>query len=61
MQVSVEITSGLGRRLTIGVPAARVEAEVAARLEKAAPATRPPHRPPPVAAKAGWRWLKAVN
>jgi trigger factor len=36
MQVSVEITSGLGRRLTIGVPAERVEAEVAARLEKAA-------------------------
>lgn len=36
MQVSVEITSGLGRRLTIGVPAARIEAEVAARLERAA-------------------------
>jgi trigger factor len=35
MQVSVEITSGLGRRLTIGVPAERVEAEVNARLEKA--------------------------
>lgn len=40
MQVSVEITSGLGRRLTIGVPAARVEAEVAARLEKAAKTVR---------------------
>lgn len=40
MQVSVEITSGLGRRLTIGVPAARVEAEVAARLEKAARSVR---------------------
>jgi len=40
MQVSVEITSGLGRRLTIGVPAARVEAEVAARLEKAAKSVR---------------------
>ena len=36
MQVSVEITSGLGRRLTIGVPAERVEAEVSARLAKAA-------------------------
>ena len=35
MQVSVEITSGLGRRLTIGGPAERVEAEVNARLEKA--------------------------
>lgn len=40
MQVSVEITSGLGRRLTIGVPAERVEAEVAARLEKAARSVR---------------------
>jgi trigger factor len=40
MQVSVEITSGLGRRLTIGVPAARIEAEVAARLEKAARSVR---------------------
>lgn len=36
MQVSVEITSGLGRRLTIGVPATRIDAEVQARLEKAA-------------------------
>ena len=35
MQVSVEITSGLGRRLTIGVPAERIEAEVNSRLEKA--------------------------
>lgn len=35
MQVSVEITSGLGRRLTIGVPSERVEAEVNSRLEKA--------------------------
>jgi trigger factor len=40
MQVSVAITSGLGRRLTIGVPAERVEAEVAARLEKAAKSVR---------------------
>ncbi len=35
MQVSVEITSGLGRRLTIGVPAERIEFEVNSRLEKA--------------------------
>ena len=40
MQVSVEITSGLGRRLTIGVPAERVEAEVNARLEKASRTVR---------------------
>lgn len=40
MQVSVEITSGLGRRLTIGVPAARIEAEVTARLAKAARSVR---------------------
>ena len=40
MQVSVEITSGLGRRLTIGVPAARIDSEIAARLEKAAKSIR---------------------
>ena len=40
MQVSVEITSGLGRRLTIGVPAKRVESEVDARLQKAAQSVR---------------------
>jgi trigger factor len=40
MQVSVEITSGLGRRLTIGVPAERVDAEVNARLEKASRTVR---------------------
>jgi len=40
MQVSVEITSGLGRRLTIGVPAERIEAEVNTRLEKAARTVR---------------------
>ncbi|MFM7784410.1 MAG: trigger factor, partial [Gammaproteobacteria bacterium] len=40
MQVSVEITSGLGRRLTIGVPAERIESEVNARLEKAARTVR---------------------
>ncbi len=36
MQVSVEITSGLERRLTIGVPAQEVDAEVDSRLQKAA-------------------------
>lgn len=40
MQVSVEITSGLERRLVIGVPAERVESEVAARLQKAAQTVR---------------------
>lgn len=40
MQVSVEITSGLGRRLTIGVPAQRVESEVDSRLQKAAQSVR---------------------
>ena len=36
MQVSLETTSGLERRLTIGVPAEQVEAEVANRLKQAA-------------------------
>lgn len=36
MQVSIETTSGLERRMTIGVPAAQVENEVTARLQKAA-------------------------
>lgn len=36
MQVSIETTSPLERRLTIGVPAARVEQEVNARLQRAA-------------------------
>lgn len=40
MQVSVENTSDLGRRLTIGVPAERVESEVSARLNKAAKTAR---------------------
>ncbi len=35
MQVSIETTSGLERRLTIGVPAERVENEINARLQKA--------------------------
>ena len=35
MQVSIETTSGLERRLTVGVPADRVESEVDQRLKKA--------------------------
>jgi trigger factor len=36
MQVSIETTSNLERRLTVGVPAERVEVEVNSRLQKAA-------------------------
>ena len=36
MQVSLETTSGLERRLTIGVPAEQVDAEVENRLKQAA-------------------------
>lgn len=36
MQVSIETTSGLERRLTVGVPAAEVEDAVSERIEKAA-------------------------
>jgi trigger factor len=36
MQVSIETTSGLERRLTVGVPAQRVESEIDNRLQKAA-------------------------
>jgi len=36
MQVSIETTSGLERRLTVGVPAERIDAEVNTRLQKAA-------------------------
>ena len=36
MQVSIETTSGLERKLTVGVPAARVDDEVNSRLQKAA-------------------------
>ena len=35
MQVSIETTSGLERKMTIGVPAERIESEVTERLEKA--------------------------
>ncbi len=40
MQVSIETTSALERRLTVGVPAERVENEVNARLQKAAKTVR---------------------
>jgi trigger factor len=40
MQVSIETTSTLERRLTIGVPAERVEKEVNARLQRAAQQAR---------------------
>lgn len=42
MQVSVETTSTLERRLTIGVPAERVEKEIAVRLQRAAQTARFP-------------------
>ncbi len=42
MQVSIETTSALERRLTIGVPAERVESEVNARLQRAAQNVRIP-------------------
>lgn len=35
MQVSIETTSGLERKLTVGVPAERIDSEVSERLEKA--------------------------
>lgn len=42
MQVSIETTSGLERRLTVGVPAAEVDREVDSRLQKAARNVRLP-------------------
>lgn len=42
MQVSIETTSGLERRLTVGVPADRVDVEVSNRLQKAAKTVRLP-------------------
>ncbi|MCR9104702.1 MAG: trigger factor [Gammaproteobacteria bacterium] len=42
MQVSIETTSGLERRLTVGVPAERVDVEVDSRLKKAARNVRIP-------------------
>jgi trigger factor len=40
MQVSIETTTGLERRLTIGVPAERIEQEIDKRLKKAAGTVR---------------------
>ena len=42
MQVSIETTSGLERRLTVGVPAERVDSEVDSRLQKEARNVRLP-------------------
>tara|TARA_R110002110_G_scaffold14698_1_gene67622 strand:+ start:38875 stop:40197 length:1323 start_codon:yes stop_codon:yes gene_type:complete len=42
MQVSIETTSGLERRLTVGVPAERVDIEVDSRLQKASRNVRLP-------------------
>ncbi|MEM8563458.1 MAG: trigger factor [Pseudomonadota bacterium] len=42
MQVSIETTSGLERRLTVGVPAERIDTEVDSRLKKAAGNVRLP-------------------
>ncbi|MEM1145972.1 MAG: trigger factor, partial [Pseudomonadota bacterium] len=42
MQVSIETTSGLERRLTVGVPAERIDIEVDSRLKKAAGNVRLP-------------------
>ncbi len=40
MQVSIETTSGLERKMTVGVPAERIENEVSERLEKASKTVR---------------------
>ena len=40
MQVSIQTTSGLERKLTVGVPAERVDGEVNVRLQKAAKTVR---------------------
>jgi trigger factor len=42
MQVSIETTSKLERRLTVGVPAATVDSEVDARLKQAGKNVRLP-------------------
>src|SRR6056297_3530779 len=42
MQVSIETTSGLERRLIVGVPAERIDSEVYTRLKKAAGNVRLP-------------------
>ena len=40
MQVSIETTSGLERKMTLGVPAERIDAEVNERLNKASKTVR---------------------
>ena len=40
MQVSIETTSGLERRMTVGVPAKEIDSEVAQRLQKASQTVR---------------------
>lgn len=40
MQVSIQTTSGLERKLTVGIPAERVDSEVNSRLQKAASTVR---------------------
>ncbi|MBL4782862.1 MAG: trigger factor [Porticoccaceae bacterium] len=40
MQVSIETTSGLERRMTVGVPAKEIDSEVAQRLQKASQTAR---------------------
>ncbi len=40
MQVSIETTSGLERRMTVGIPAAQVESEITKRLQEAARTVR---------------------
>ena len=40
MQVSIETTSGLERRMTVGVPAEEIESEIAQRLQKASQTVR---------------------
>ena len=40
MQVSIETTSGLERRMTVGVPAEEIEKEIAQRLQKASQTVR---------------------
>jgi trigger factor len=40
MQVSIEATTGLERRMTVGIPAAEVDSAVDARLQEAARTVR---------------------
>ena len=40
MQVSIETTTGLERRMTVGIPAAQIESEVTKRLQEAAKTVR---------------------